>query len=116
MRVSTKSSSRVRGMASLVTARVTTGGSAGLTLLYTGGVGRSEGSRLSAALMAACTSCSATSSAVVRSNCRVTTEAPAVDCECICTNPGMVPNCRSSGAVTTEAMTSGDAPGYKVCT
>ena len=46
-----------------------------------------------------------------RSNCRVMTEAPAEERELICTRPDMVPNWRSSGAVTTEAITSGEAPG-----
>ena len=66
--------------------------------------------------MAACTSCSATSSGTERSNCKVMTEAPAEDREVICTRPDMVPSCRSSGEVTTAAMTSEDAPGYRVCT
>ena len=61
--------------------------------------------------MAACTSCSATSSGTDKSNWRVTTDAPADDREDICTSPDMVPNWRSSGAVTTAAITSGDAPG-----
>ena len=92
-------------------ASVMTGGSAGFTLLYTGGVGKSEGNSVSAALMPACTSCSATSSAMPRSNCRVMTEAPAEEKELICTRPDMEPNCVSRGAVTTAAMTSGEAPG-----
>ena len=111
MRVSARSSRRVMGKMSLVSASVMTGGSAGFTLLYTGGVGKSEGNSVRAALMPACTSCSATSSAMPRSNCRVMTEAPAEEKELICTRPDMEPNCVSRGAVTTAAMTSGDAPG-----
>jgi hypothetical protein len=61
--------------------------------------------------MAACTSCSATSSESERLNCSVMTEAPPELVEAICVNPGICPNCRSRGAVTEDAITSGLAPG-----
>ena len=57
-------------------ASVSTGVSAGLTLLYTGGMGRSLGNRLAAALMAACTCCSATSSVMSSVKRKVIDEAP----------------------------------------
>jgi len=41
----------------------------------------------------------------------VITEAPAELVESIWLRPGICPNCRSSGAVTDEVMTSGLAPG-----
>jgi hypothetical protein len=46
-----------------------------------------------------------------RSNCNVMTELPNELVEVICLRPGIWPNCRSSGAVTDVAMTSGLAPG-----
>src|SRR5690554_5063701 len=99
-----------------VMARVITGVSAGLTLLYTGGAGKSLGSRLLAALMAACTSCSATSSATSRLKRRLITDAPPELLEDICSSPGIWPNWRSSGAVTALFITCGLAPGYSVMT
>jgi hypothetical protein len=80
-------------------------------LLYTGGFGRSLGRSVAAALMAACTSCSATSSPRFRMNCKTITELPLELVEVIWFRPGICPNCRSSGAVTEDAMTSGLAPG-----
>src|SRR5690606_4358191 len=97
-------------------ARVITGVSAGLTLLYTGGAGRSLGSRLLAALIAAWTSCSATSRFTSSVKRRVITEAPPELVEDICERPGICPNWRSSGAVTALVITSGLAPGYSVMT
>ncbi|OIQ76292.1 hypothetical protein GALL_420340 [mine drainage metagenome] len=88
-----------------------TGASAGLTLAYTGGCGRSVGRKLPAALMAACTSCSATSSDSDRSKRRVMTEAPPELTDHICASPGIWPNWRSSGAVIEDVITSGLAPG-----
>ncbi|MNJ40591.1 hypothetical protein D3C77_354890 [compost metagenome] len=92
-------------------ARVSTGVSAGLTLLYTGGAGRSVGSRLVAALMAACTCCSATSMFMSRLKRRVSTEAPPELVEAIWVSPGICPNWRSRGAVTALVITWGLAPG-----
>ncbi len=111
MRVSTRSCSCGSGSVLEVIARVITGVSAGLTLLYTGGAGKSFGSRLFAALIAACTSCSATSSSTSRENLRVMTEAPPELLEDSCVSPGICPNWRSSGAVTALVITSGLAPG-----
>ena len=44
-------------------------------------------------------------------NCSVINDAPKELVEVICLRPGSWPNCRSSGVVTEEAMTSGLAPG-----
>ena len=44
-------------------------------------------------------------------NCSVMTELPSELIDVICVQPGIWPNCRSSGAVTDEAITSGLAPG-----
>ncbi len=99
-----------------VIASVSTAASAGLTLLYVGGTGRSLGSRFEAALIAACTCCSATSSGKVRLNCSVMTDAPPELVDDIWFRPGICPNCRSRGEVTNEVMTSGLAPGYNVTT
>ncbi len=46
-----------------------------------------------------------------RSNCNVTIDDPLELIDVICLRPGSWPNCRSSGAVTPDAMTSGLAPG-----
>src|SRR3546814_3451504 len=81
-----------------------------------GGAGRSLGSRLVAALMAAWTSCSATSSGKSRSNCKVISDEPPELDEVIWVKPGIWPNWRSSGEVTNAVMTSGLAPGYSVLT
>ena len=61
--------------------------------------------------MAACTSCSATSMLSLRLNCSTTIELPKELVEVIWFSPGSWPNCRSSGVVTDEAITSGLAPG-----
>lgn len=82
-----------------------------MTLLYTGGVGRSDGSSEPLALMAACTSCSATPSETSSENCSVITEMPLPLADDICLSPGIWPKRRSSGAVTARAVTSGLAPG-----
>jgi hypothetical protein len=75
-----------------VSASVSTGASAGFTLLYTGGLGRSEGRRVPLAFTAACTSCSATSTFNARSNCSVITELPNELVDVICLRPGICPN------------------------
>ena len=61
--------------------------------------------------MAACTSCSATSMFSSSANCSVMSDDPCELVEVIWFRPGTCPNCRSSGAVTEEAITSGLAPG-----
>jgi hypothetical protein len=87
------------------------GVSAGFTLLYVGGLGRSGGKSVSAELIAACTSCSATSSPRLSANCSVITELPLELVDVIWFSPGIWPSHRSSGAVTDDAITSGLAPG-----
>ena len=111
MRLSTRSCRRGTGSDGEVTARVRIGASAGLTLLYTGGSGISVGSRLAAALMAACTCCSAISRVRSRLKRRVMTDAPPELVDDICFKPGICPSCRSSGAVMDAVTTSGLAPG-----
>ena len=91
-RVSARSSTLVSGNTAEVNDRVSTGASAGLTLLYTGGYGRLAGRNVPAALIAACTSCSATSSDSDKSNCRVTTETPSELVEFIDLRPGISPS------------------------
>ena len=44
------------------------------------------------------------------------TEAPPELDDVICFRPGIWPNCRSSGAVMADVITSGLAPGYSVVT
>jgi hypothetical protein len=46
----------------------------------------------------------------------VITDDPAEETDDISFRPGIWPNCRSSGAVTEVVITSGLAPGRKVCT
>ncbi len=46
-----------------------------------------------------------------RSNCNTITELPSELVEVIWSRPGTCPNCRSKGAVTDDAITSGLAPG-----
>jgi hypothetical protein len=47
----------------------------------------------------------------LRSNCTVIELTPSTLDEVICVTPGICANCRSSGAVTDEAMVTGSAPG-----
>jgi hypothetical protein len=91
-RDSTRFRTSVRGMLSDVTASVRTGASAGFTFAYTGGAGKSVGSSEPLALIAACTSCSATSSVSSRPNCSVTIEAPAALVDDMRINPGICPS------------------------
>ena len=115
-RVLTRFCTSVSGSESEVIDSVSTGASAGLTLAYTGGAGRSAGRLEPAPLIAACTSCSATSSVSVSANCSVMIDAPEALVELMRLSPAICPNWRSSGAVTTRLITSGLAPGYSVCT
>ena len=71
------------------------------------------GRKVLAALIAACTCCSATSMFCSRLNCRVMTEQPKELVEVIWLSPGICPNCRSSGAVIDDAITSGAAAGIE---
>jgi len=66
--------------------------------------------------MAACTSCSATSSVWPSVNCSVTIDTPAALVELIRSSPAIWPNWRSSGAVMVLLITSGLPPGYSVRT
>src|SRR5882762_1221586 len=75
-RVSARSSIFDNGSSADVSASVRIGVSAGLVLLYVGGVGRSAGRYVPDALIDCCTSCSATSMLRLRLNCRVMTELP----------------------------------------
>src|ERR1017187_8834647 len=102
-------------MVSDVSARVTMGASAGLTLLYTGGIGSCGGRKFCAAFIA----CQAARPAEpklwlrtrLRTNRRVMTDAPSELVEIMWFRPGPWPRCRSSGALTAEATTSGLPPG-----
>ena len=80
-------------------------------MLYTGGFGRSVGKRVSAELIAACTSCSATSSPRLSVNCSVITELPLELVDVIWFSPGIWPRNRSSGAVTDDAIDVRARPG-----
>src|SRR5258708_26101259 len=108
---SARSSTFGSGRVLEVSASVNTGASAGLDLLYTGGTGRSVGRKLCAALIAACTSCSATSIFRRNENCKTMDELPSELVDVICVRPGICQNCRSSGAVTADDITSVLAPG-----
>ena len=74
-------------------------------------MGKSVGNKLLPPLMAACTCCSATSSVTSSEKRSVMTDAPPELVDDIWFSPGIWPNCRSSGAVTAEVITSGLAPG-----
>src|SRR5581483_855446 len=99
-----------------LTASVSTGVSAGFDFEYVGGAGKIGGSRLDAALIAACTSCSAASMLRSSENCSVTDDDAKLDTDVICVSDGIWPNCRSSGVVTADAMVSALAPGSCVDT
>jgi len=66
---------------------------------------------LPAALIAACTSCSATPRETWSENCNVMTEAPPELVDDIWLTPGIWPRRRSRGAVIALAVTAGLAPG-----
>ena len=74
------------------------------------------GSVPDAALIAACTSCAALSSARFRLNCRVIWLVPSLLVLVITARPVIWPNCRSSDAVISVATVSGPAPGNCVVT
>src|ERR1700687_4895375 len=93
--------------------RVRIGVSAGLTLLYFGGFGRFCGRNPPATLIAACTSCAATSIGRSRTNCKVIVDVPNELVEFIGANPLICPNCRSSGVVIDETITSALGRGKK---
>ena len=70
-----------------------------------------DGSKVRAALIAACTSRAALSTERVRSNCRVMRVLPRLEFEVISFTPAIAPSARSSGVATVAAMVSGAAPG-----
>ena len=115
-RVLTMFCTSVSGRLAELMARVRMGASAGFTLAYTGGAGRSAGSRVDAPFIAACTCCSAASMDSASANCSVTSDTPAALVLLMRSSPDIWPNWRSSGAVTVRLITSGLAPGYSVCT
>jgi hypothetical protein len=92
--------------------RISTGLSAGLTLLPGRQVGHVAWASLpDAVLIAACTSWAAVSMLLLRVNCRVRVVEPRALLEVIWVMPGMALNCTSRGVATDEAMVSGLAPG-----
>ena len=93
-----------------VSASVMTGASAGFTLAYVGGYGRFFGKMPAAALIAACTSCVAPSISRFRSNCREIWLTPNELVDVIDDSDGIWPSWRSSGAVSSDATTSGTCP------
>ncbi len=87
------------------------GPSLGLTFFQVGRLGSSAGSRAVAALMAACTSCAATSMLLSSVNCSVMLVLPSELLEVMSVMPGTPDSSTSSGVATDEAMVSGLAPG-----
>src|SRR5437773_10431487 len=92
------------------------GASAGFTFRYVGLFGSPDGSKLRAALIAACTSRAAPSMSRFKSNCSVMRVDPSEDDDVISVTPAMRPNARSSGVATVAAIVSGLAPGKLACT
>ena len=109
--VSAYSSTADSGRLAELSARNSTGESAGLTLRNEGGVVISAGSRRAAVLIADCTSSAAPSMSRSRSNWSVIRVEPSPLLEVIEPIPAMVANWRSSGVATDAAMVSGLAPG-----
>ena len=87
------------------------GASAGFTLRYVGGFGRSGGRSFAAALIAACTSRAAASTGRSRSNWITMEVPPSVLAEVISVTPEIWLKRRSSGAASDEATVAGSAPG-----
>ena len=110
------SSTVYSGKVGELSARYSTGWSAGFTFLYEGGVGMPGGSWGAAAAMAACTSWAAASMLRSRLNCTVIWVRPSALDDVIESMPAMVENCRSSGVATADAMVSGLAPGRLAAT
>src|SRR3954467_7412760 len=99
------------GTVSEVSARISAGAAAGLTLRKIGKVGRAPGRAATAALRAAWTSRAALSILRERSNCTAMLVEPRALVEVISVNPAISPMRRSSGAATVAAMVDGSAPG-----
>ncbi len=87
------------------------GASDGLALRYVGRLGIPLGSRLCAALIAACTSRAAPLISRSKLNSMMMRVLPSELDEVISLTPAMRPSERSSGVATDEAMVSGEAPG-----
>src|SRR4030088_2016090 len=98
-------------MLSEVSENIKIGASAGFAFRYVGWPGRSAGSWLRAALMAACTSRAAALMSRLRSNWSVMLVEPRPLEEVICVMPAMRPNGRPGGVATGAALVSGRAPG-----
>src|SRR5690242_1605479 len=96
--------------------RMITGASDGLTLWYHGLLGRFAGSCPRAALIAACTSRAAASMLRDRSNWSVTLAEPSELVDVISVTPAILPNCRSRGVATADAIVFGSAPGRPALT
>src|SRR5262249_5009920 len=110
-RVSAKSLTRSRGRLSEVMESVRIGVSAGLTLLYFGGFGRSFGKKPPATLIAAWTSCAGAAIHRARADCDVIVYTLNKLVEFIEASPAICPNWRSNGVVIAETITSALAPG-----
>src|SRR5690349_1966173 len=102
------------GMVLDVSARMSTGEAAGLTLRNVGTCGRSVGRSAEAALRAACTSRAAPSMLRFRSNCMLIEAEPSELVDVISVTPAISPKRRSRGAATLAAMVAGSAPGREV--
>src|ERR1017187_10280278 len=111
MIVSPYSKTSEGGSVSEVIANTIIGASAGFTLWYVGGFGRSRGNSLDAALIAACTSRAAPSILRFKSNWMVTELPPSVLMEVISDTPEIWARRRSNGAARAEATVAGSAPG-----
>jgi hypothetical protein len=94
-----------------VSARISTGASAGFTFRYVGRDSRLVGKSACAALIAACTSCAAPLMSRSRPNCRMIRACPVWLCDVISVTSAICPRWRSSGAARLVATTSGLAPG-----
>ncbi len=75
-----------------------------------------SGSRRSVCEIAACTSCAAASTLRSSANCMVMFVLPCSLEEVICSMPGIVENCFSSGVATAVAIVSGLAPASEALT
>src|SRR5689334_13794852 len=95
---------------------LSTGWSAGFTLLKEGGAGMSLGNDLPDCEIAACTSRAAPSISRLKLNCSVIEVLPGALFEVIESRPAMVENCFSRGKATEAAMVSAFAPGRPACT
>ena len=115
-RVSAYSSTTESGSSSEVSARNSTGWSAGLTFWNEGGVGMFWGSWAAAFEIADWTSSAAASRLRFRSNWSVMSEFPSAFCDVMLSRPAIVVNCFSSGVATAEAIVSGLAPGRDAVT